>query len=279
MMRRFTFLAALLAASCAPGLAQYRDLLRDQRAAAERLCETQGGLEIFAPIPERMDVLTVFLNAGEYQVVRGPGDPTRGGTTTYQVITHVPRAEMAENALAWSATAYGIAAHYLSTGRVSAVDLLLEDFQYHRSRSPLGIHTGWLLPDREAPNGMYRYSLERAGDPRCAGFDEMMAAFDEQGQQAGYTPRQEFDAAVRSNNRCIGIAYIGNKDTYIPPSYIYHEYSDDLPDSEVRQVVDELLSSSGDTIARLRNFSAGTRRGFCRGGTTDILEHFQYGKG
>lgn len=266
-----SILALLVAAGCAAGSAQYRE----QRAMAEQLCEERGGVEIFAPIPERMDVLTVFRNAGEYQVVQVQDDPNRG-PTSYQVITQVPRSEMAKHTLAWGVSAYITAAHYLSTDRVASVDLLIEDFQYHDHITPMGSRDAYLLPDRESPNGMYRYSLEDAGHPDCAAFDDMVAAFAEQGFQYGYTPQQEFNVAVVNNSQCVAISYLGNKENYNPSSFIYHEYSDDLPDLGVGQNFDGLISPSNGVIARLRNFSAGSRIGHC--GTTNIFEHFVYGK-
>lgn len=281
--RRLNFatvmLTLLVTVGCvSPAMIKYRGELREQRATADRLCEERGGLEIYEPIPEMMDVLSVFLNAGPSEVKPGPGDPYLGGTTNYIAITPAPVDEMALFTLKVSVQAYGKVAHFISTGRVGAVDLVIENFQYHdnyHKRNPGG-HNGNLLPDRELPNGMYRYALVNEGNPGCANFDEMISAFRNQVGITGYAPRHHFNQAVVRNGKCIAITYLGTKEDYSPPGYVYHEYRNDLRDLEVRQIIDELIAPNGDVIARLRNFSAGTRRGHCEGGNVNIFEHFVY---
>lgn len=270
---------SLTANACSSGFAgstQFTDRLREQRATAERLCAERGGVEQLAPIPDQMDVLTIFGRAGVYRVERGPVEPNSHRSPSYQIITHVPRSEMINYTRAWGPTAYVTASHFLSTGRVRSVDLLLEDFQYHDNSRPIALHDGFLLPDRSGPNGVYRYSLEAAGHADCSEFENMTAAFAEQGFQYGYTPQQEFNTSVQQNFECVAIRFVGPKSTYTPPSYIYHEYYDDLPEFGVSQLVDELISPGGQIIARLRNFTAASRIGHCIGGTTNILEHYVY---
>jgi hypothetical protein len=273
-------LTLLVTAGCvSPAMIKYRGELREQRATADRLCEERGGVELNEPIPEMMDVLTVFMDAGPTEVTSGPGDPYLGGTTNYIVLTPAPVDEMARFAHPNFVSAYTIVAHYLSTGRVRAVDLLIEDFQYHDNYygpGPEDRHNGRLLPDRDLPNGMYRYALTDAGDPACANFDEMISSFQRHGGESGYAPRRDFNQAVVRNGKCIAIMYLGPKENYSPPGYVYHEYPNDLRELEVRQIIDELIAPNGDVIARLRNFTAGTRRGHCEVGSVNILEHFVF---
>lgn len=280
-MRWAVLLAILtgLSACVSPATLQYRALLSEMRASADRLCEERGGLEVSQPIPEWMDVVTVFMDAGEYRTVPGPVDPHPhfGGAHNYLLIEHVPKDRLAMYTRPDTVTAYTTGAHYLSTGRIGAVEFLIEDFQYYdNSPRPDLLHDGRLLPDRDLPNGMYRYALVDAGNPDCASFDEMITAFNAQQDRSGYQPRIEFDDAVVANGQCVAITYLGPKETYSPPGYVYHDYRDDLPGEKVRQYIDELFAPDGELIARLRNFSAGTRSGYCAGGDTNILEHFVY---
>ncbi|MEM6653003.1 MAG: hypothetical protein AAF582_10415, partial [Pseudomonadota bacterium] len=259
---------------------QYRALLSEMRASADRLCEERGGLEVSQPIPEWMDVVTVFMDAGGYRTVPGPVDPHPhfGGAHNYLLIEHVPKEQLASHTRPNTVTAYTTGAHYLSTGRIGAVEFLIEDFQhYDNSPRPDLLHDGRLLPDRDLPNGMYRYALSAVGDPACANFDEMIAAFKAQQDRSGYQPQNEFDDAVVANGQCIAIFYVGPKETYVPPGFIYHKYRDDLPEYQVRQYVDALLDPSGQLIAKRRHFSAATRSGYCGDGSR-IFKHFVYSK-
>ena len=262
---------------CVAGeLAQYRSDLREMRATAERLCQERGGVEIYQPIPEMMDVLTMFTNAGQYRVVSEGSDPLSGGKANYQMIEQVNAGEMAQHTASYSTSSYTFALHYLSTDRVRAVDLLIENFQGHRnSYGDHLLHDGDFLPDRTSPNGMYRYVLADAGNPACKPFNEMMDAFEAQGRQPLSKRENDFHTAVVRRGECILITYLGPKETYKPAGYIYHSYRDDDPALRVWQTVDELISPEGVVIARLRNFTPGTRYNNC-GGETDILEHFVY---
>lgn len=275
----FSLLTVLALTACAsPADVQYRSELRQQRATAERLCEERGGLEVNQTIPEKMDVVTSFMDAGEYEAVSGPGDPYLGGTMQYRVMTKVSLQEMANYTSQNGVTAYGLAAHFLSTGRFGAVDLLIQDFQYADDSPRAGVlHGGRLLPDRHLPNGMYRYTLADAGNPECAAFNNMSDAIEKQGfDDTAYVPRRRFNDAVLRNGKCIAISYLGPKESYAPPGYVYHDFRNDLPDLQVRQEIDELISPDGEVIARLRNFSAGTRSGHCEGSSTNIFAPFVY---
>lgn len=275
----FGFLTLIMLSACvSTAMGQYRKELREMRATAEKLCEERGGLKLMKPIPEMMHILSVFDDAGEYSFVKGAGDPNLGGTTNYMLIEGVPKERMAKYTRPIAVNAYAKAAHYLSTGKVQAVDFLIEGFQRRALFLRPGLlHDGRLLPDKDQPNGMYRYALIDAGSDACEKFDQLAEAIAKQGDQlTDYLPRRAFNRAVISNGKCISISYLGPKESYRPPGYVYHGYRNDLPELRVRQEVDELFAPNGELIARLLNFSAGTRMGRCSGGSPDILKHEVY---
>lgn len=274
-------LLAVLTACASPTITEHRALLSEMQTAADRLCEERGGLEVFSAIPEWMDVVTVFLYAGEYSTAPGPVDPYLevGGPSNFLILDQVSKDQMAKLTRPTGSHAYARVVNYLSTGRIGAIDLLVEGFQAHDNagRSDM-LHNGRLLPDRDLPDGFFRYAIVDAGAPECARFDEMMAAFEKQEARPGYTQERQFNNLLVTLGKCVAITYLGTKDTYQPAGYVYHDYRDDLPEAQVRQYVDDLYAPGGELIARLKNYSSGNRYGYCSGQTAKILERYVFTK-
>ena len=252
---------------------------RDQRrVAALRQCEARGGLTTFVQIPESLDVLTLINNRLDARAEPGADEP-QAGRVGDPTRTSDPRAQLMAGSRPDGITAYTSVVHHLSTGRVSAVDLRIANFQSYDNDPPppATLHDGRLLPDRDLPNGVFRYSIEAAGHPRCEGFRDMEAAFQKQGRIPGYGPAADFHAALVRDGRCVAIDYLGPAGAYVPPSFIQHEYRADLPDQGVRQDVTDLIGPDDRVIARLRSFSSITYAGGrCAEQPSDILEPFAY---
>ncbi len=230
----------------------------------------------FSEIPEQIDVLTIVNHMMDART-----EPDADSRDAVEGLTRpdIPREDLMETSRPADrySGAYSQVLHFLSTGRVRAVDLQIVNFQSHNNnqRSGSTLHDGSLLPPRSYPDGVFRYGIETWDHPDCEEFRLMNSAFEEHGYVNLHSPAQPFHTALVAAGQCVAISYVGSVQDYTPPSYIHHQYRADLPELEVRQDVRDLVDPDDVVVARVRSFSSRQSGGRCEGLEGEILEPYQ----